>query len=264
MSEGGGSHRQFLMPGGRRMAAVTTGQMREIDRIAVEETGPTLLQMMENAGRSMAVLALKLMAGAARSCTVAVLAGRGGNGGGGICAARHLAPRVGRVSLYMDDPERARDATRRQLALYGGTADAIMAIEAATAAVEPYDLIIDSMIGYGLRGAPRGWAARAIEWVNRSDAIVLSLDVPSGLDADTGRAPGACVRADATLTLHMPKPGLESPAAGRLFVADLGIPAAVTRRLGIEVPQYGSGFIARLERERRSRPEKGAVQDSSV
>jgi NAD(P)H-hydrate epimerase len=229
------------------MAAVTAREMREIDRIAVEESGPTLLQMMENAGRSMAVLAMRELAGDLASRSVLVLTGRGGNGGGGICAARHLVPRVGRVTLSLADPERASEAARQQLALYRGTAGAIVAVE-ALGTLEPHDLIIDAVVGYGLRGAPQDWPARAIEWANRSPATVISLDVPSGLDADSSEAPGACVRADATLTLHMPKPGLASPVAGRLFVADLGIPAAVTRRLGIEAPEYGKGFIAALER----------------
>lgn len=246
MTDAGDPRPQFVTPGGWRMAAVTTREMREIDRIAVEETGPTLLQMMENAGRSMAVLVAKTLAGDLASRSVLVLAGRGGNGGGGICAARHLARRVSRVSVCVTDPERLSDAARWQLGLFRGSEGVSLAVDDLDT-VEPHDLIVDAVIGYGLRGAPVGRAARAIERANRSGATVISLDVPSGIDADGGEASGVHVKADATLTLHMPKPGLASPAAGMLFVADLGIPASVTARLGIEPPYYGRGFITALQ-----------------
>ena len=72
--------------------------------------------------------------------------------------------------------------------------------------------------------------------------------LPSGIHPDSGEAPGVHVDAHATLTLHLPKPGLRSPAAGLLFVADLGIPAGVSRRMGIPAPIYGPTFVTPLER----------------
>jgi NAD(P)H-hydrate epimerase len=233
------------------MAAVSGTEMREIDRIAMEETGPGLAQMMENAGRSMAVLAIRTLGPMFEQANVLVLAGPGGNGGGGICAARHLAPRVDRVVVCLTEPDRLAPLTRLQLDLLvmnGGEVCSAASVGEGSA----YDVVVDAIVGYGLVGAPRDAAGALIRWLNTAAARVLSLDLPSGLDADGGRA-GAddIVHAECTLTLHMPKPGLQDPRAGRLFVADLGIPAAVTLRLGIDSPHYGPAFIAPLDREGR-------------
>jgi NAD(P)H-hydrate epimerase len=237
------------MLGGQRMSALTSREMREIDRLAVEETGPALLQMMENAGRSMAVLTLRKLRDVYPAARVVVLAGPGGNGGGGICAARHLAWRLDEVEVCLSAPlERLSEATRVQLDLFLATGRTVVSAADLTRS-EPPDLIVDALIGYGLREAPRGEAASLIEWANGSGAIIVSLDLPSGLDADTGDTPGAHVRPSATLTLHMPKPGLVNPVAGRLYVADLGIPAGVTGRIGVEPPLYGPAFVVPIARE---------------
>ena len=239
----------FALPGGQRMAALTSREMREVDRIAVDETGPGLLQMMENAGRSMAVLAIRRLRSVYPAGRAVILAGPGGNGGGGICAARHLVPRLEEVEVCLSSPaRRLSEAARTQLDLYLETGRKLVTVEDLFLR-DPPDLIVDALIGYGLRGAPRGEAARLIEWANGSPAAVVSLDVPSGLDPDTGDAPGAYVRPLATLTLHMPKPGLLNPSAGQLYVADLGIPAGVTSRIGVEPPVYGPAFVVPLERE---------------
>src|SRR5215813_10687352 len=86
--------------------AVTAEEMREVDRVAVEETGPNLYQMMENAGRNLATLALEILGGYSNRCRILVLAGTGGNGGGGICAARHLANRGVPVVLSLAEAHR--------------------------------------------------------------------------------------------------------------------------------------------------------------
>lgn len=97
---------KFFTETGIEVPAVTADQMREIDRIAMEETGPNLFQMMENAGRNLASLALELLENRWQQSKILVLAGTGGNGGGGICAARHLANRNVDVTLCLTNPER--------------------------------------------------------------------------------------------------------------------------------------------------------------
>jgi NAD(P)H-hydrate epimerase len=214
--------------------------MREVDRIAIEETGPALLQMMENAGANLASLTIERLGPGWRKARVLVLAGRGGNGGGGLCAARHLANRGLDVSACIADPERLRPATaqqRRLVAVAGGSE-----IGAAVLDVFRADLVVDALLGYSLVGAPRDHAAELIAWTNSQTAPVLSLDLPSGVDATTGAAPGAAIRAELTLTLALPKPGVSSDLAGKLFLADLGIPAPVLQRLA---PTYQSPFDAR-------------------
>ena len=238
---------RFIGSDGEEMASVTRGQMLEIDRIAVEESKPSLLQMMENAGRSLAGLVVRQLGEEASAAKVLVIAGKGGNGGGGICAARHLSSRVGQVDLCLVDPDGLSGAPKSQLQIYRATDGREVSL-AGLPVPGGYDVVVDAVIGYGLRGAPQGEAERAIRWIGASGARIVSLDLPSGVDADTGDTPGAFVSAAATLILHLPKPGLASPAAGSLWVADLGIPAEVTRRVGIEARGYGLDFVVPVER----------------
>ena len=238
---------RFVTPLGDEMEAVSSDAMREIDRIAVTETGPSLLQMMENAGRSMAVLALRRAPVPHEECRVLVMSGRGGNGGGGISCARHLARRVRLVDLCLVGSGRPSAAVEAQLVTYRASPGGEVDMEALVGA-GPYDVIVDAVIGYGLRDAPSGEAVRAIAWMNAASAVVLSLDLPSGLHPESGQAPGACVAPEMTLTLHLPKPGLLNLVAGDLCVADLGIPDAVTRRVGVAPPRYGPAFATPLLR----------------
>lgn len=236
----------FRTEDGIVIPAVTTEQMREVDRIAVEEFGLGILQMMENAGRNLAECAMEMLGRAGGE--VAILAGFGGNGGGGLCCARHLHNRGFRVWLVLD---------REPTALTGAASHQLRILQAAR--LEPTDysqlsdvlsgsqVIVDALIGYGLRGKPEGRAAELIELCNQHAARVLSLDVPSGLDATTGEAPGPVVRAERTLTLALPKTGLEN-APGRLYLADIGIPPEVFQRLGLlfESPFRESYWVSLL------------------
>lgn len=238
---------RFLTDEGVEVAAVTAAQMHEIDRIAIEETGPGLLQMMENAGRSLALEALDRLGTNWRAARVIVLAGTGGNGGGGICAARHLVNRGVRVKVCQPAAERATEVTALQRRIY---------IQAGGQEVAPADLsrerrtlIIDAVLGYNLTGVPKPDAALLIRWAAASGIPVLALDVPSGLDATTGETPGECVRATWTMTLALPKTGLRAEVTGPLVLADLGIPAVVYHRLGIPyTPPFGPRFRVPLRR----------------
>jgi NAD(P)H-hydrate epimerase len=114
------------------------------------------------------------------------------------------------------------------------------------------DAVIDAVLGYRATGAPHDGVLWLVERVSRASVPVISLDLPSGIDADTGEAPGAAVTATATLTLALPKPGLFHGAgpkhAGRVFLADIGIPGALYRRLGLDVAApFAQGRIVRLE-----------------
>jgi NAD(P)H-hydrate epimerase len=238
----------FYTEDGRPVPAVTAGQMREVDRIAVEDFGLRLLQMMENAGRNLAGNALEMLGGAGR---VTVLAGAGGNGGGGLCCARHLHNRGLKVDLVLDREAAALgDAARTQLETLRASGLAPVAPDGAARAIGRADLVVDALIGYSLRGAPRGRAGELIALCNERAARVLALDLPSGLEATGGRAPGAVVRAERTLTLALPKTGLATAAGavvGALFLADIGIPPAVYGRLGLDVGTiFGARYWLRL------------------
>ena len=224
----------FLTDTGVAVPAVTTDQMREVDRVAIEEIGPNLYQMMENAGRNLALTVIDTLGADWAAVPIAVLAGTGGNGGGGICAARHLANRGADVTVVISDEERLTPVPAEQFAVYRGTSGTLGKLDEIDA-LRP-GLIVDAIIGYSLGGAPRGVAVEMIDWIGRQSVPVVSLDVPSGIDSTTGEAPGAHVRATVTLTLALPKTGLDAPAAGDVWLADIGIPREVYRRVGIDVP----------------------------
>ena len=213
--------------GGALVPALTTEQMREVDRAMVEDLHIGLIQMMENAGRSVAQLAIARFAPA----SVTVLAGPGGNGGGGLVAARHLINRGRTVSVVLSEPDELTPVPAHQADILVRMG-AVMATAPASA-----DLIVDALIGYSLRGDPTGRAAELIEWTAGQPAPVLALDAPSGLDVTTGIAGTPHVRATATLTLALPKVGLVgSSAVGELYLADISVPAIVYERLGLILP----------------------------
>ena len=247
--------RLFQTKEGVWVPAVTAEQMREVDRIAMEEFGLGILQMMENAGRNLAENVMDMLGGT--SGEVTVLAGSGGNGGGGLCCARHLHNRGFRVWVVLS----------KEAAILSGAARNQLQI-LQSAGVQPVDpsqaedvicraqIVVDALIGYSLRGTPQGRAAELIDLCNQHAARVLSLDVPSGLDATTGEAPGPVVHPERTLTLALPRTGLQR-VPGDLYLADIGIPPEVYHRLGLsfELP-FGERYWIRLERGPHT-PESG-------
>ncbi len=242
----------FVADNGVEIPAVTADQMREVDRIAIEETGPNLFQMMENAGRSLASLSAQLLGQGCRDARVVVLAGPGGNGGGGICAGRHLANHGIDVTLCLSDPERLAPVPAYQRKVFVSTRGREVRLKQLRDS-RP-DLILDALIGYGLRGAPRGAGADLIRWANQTGAPILAFDVPSGIDATTGEAPGEVIAPRWTMTLALPKTGLFRDRSGELYLADIGIPEAVYRRL--ELPYrtpFDHRYQVRIEAKPRAR-----------
>jgi NAD(P)H-hydrate epimerase len=236
----------FRTTDGLPVPALTAAQMREVDRIAVEEFGLALLQMMENAGRALARTALDMLEPAGGR--VVVLAGSGGNGGGGLCCARHLHNWGVAVSIVLSKAHvELRGAARAQLDVLRAAGVRPIEEQQAGAAVAEADLTVDALIGYSLRGAPQGRVAALIALCNRRSRRTLSLDVPSGLDATTGQAPGAVVRPERTLTLALPKTGLRH-APGALALADIGIPPEVYLGVGVSfAPMFGASDRLELQ-----------------
>ncbi len=219
----------FVADNGVEIPAVTADQMRQVDRIAIEETGPNLFQMMENAGRNLASLSMRLLGRGSKDAGVVILAGPGGNGGGGICAARHLSNHGVDVALCLSDPERLAPVPAYQRKVFASTSGREVNPQ-QLGDVRP-KLILDALIGYSLNGAPRGVAADLIRWANETKAPILALDIPSGIDATTGEAPGEVIEPRWTMTLALPKTGLFPDRTGQLYLADIGIPEGVYRRL---------------------------------
>ncbi len=229
----------FQTDTGLRVPAVTADQMREVDRIAVEEFGLQILQMMENAGRNLCEYVLELL-GPARG-QVVVCAGGGGNGGGGLACARHLRNRGVPVSVLLDR-EAARFGTpaSKQLLILSRAGLRPENPGKASELLESAVVVVDSLIGYSLDGRPRGRTAELIRLCNLTSAPVLSLDIPSGMDATTGTTPGVAVRPGRIMTLALPKTGL-SRFTGELQLADIGIPPELYGEMGINLDAVFTG-----------------------
>lgn len=222
--------------------AVTRDQMAEVDRIMVGDLRIELVQMMENAGSHLADLASRMLDD--RGGEILILAGSGGNGGGGLAAARHLLNRNIQPSVVLGThSSELSGIPRHQFEILQR-----MGIEFMEEP-RPASLLIDSLIGYGLRGAPTGRFAELIEWANAADARVLALDTPSGLDVTSGEAFAPAIEAEATMTLGLPKVGmLTSPLVGDLYLADISVPRSVYRRMGLDPPEdlFTTSRIVRL------------------
>lgn len=218
---------------------LSTEQMREVDRLMIEEYGILLIQMMENAGRNLADLAIAMLGGTVTDRSLLVLAGRGNNGGGGLVAARHLNNRGADVQVITAAPLETHDnipAHQLQILLNMGVS--ISPLEEGWA-LPGADLLIDALIGYGLHGNPRGPVADLIRLSNGHPAPVLALDAPSGLDTNSGETYTPCVQATATLTLALPKAGLlagPSEVVGDLYLADISVPPELYDALGFDLP----------------------------
>ena len=219
-----------------KIPALTTEQMVEVDRLMIEEYGIRLIQMMENAGRNLAEQAIRMLGGSAEGKRIAVLSGKGNNGGGGLVAARHLHNRGAQVTIHLAGaPSDLKEIPAHQWRILQG-----MEVNMPTSGMlEHADLIVDALIGYGLQGNPRGPAATWIRRANANSATILSLDAPSGLDATEGIPGEPCIAASVTMTLALPKVGLLAaqarPVVGRLYCADIGVPPELYRQLGLEV-----------------------------
>ena len=234
---------------------LTTEQMREVDRAMMEDYGISLLQMMENAGRNLAHLARwRFLDGDPRSRKVLILAGTGGNGGGGLVCARRLHNWGADVKVMLSASEsRLTEVPQPQLDILQRMGVKIDAPSADGVTLSQADLIIDALIGYSLRGAPAGTTAQLILAAVQHDAPILSLDVPSGIDTATGNVYEPAIRATATLTLALPKEGLRSGQAremvGELFLADISVPPELYAgpSLGLEVgPIFAEEDVVRV------------------
>jgi len=224
----------FRTPRGHFVPSVTADQMRQVDQVASQVFGLGILQMMENAGRNLASHVQQLLT--APEAPVVVLAGAGGNGGGGLCCVRHLLIQGHNAQVILDRPaDRLRGPSAYQYhTLHISGMEALSAKEARDAMASA-DVIVDALIGYGLQAAPHGRTAELIELCAECSGRILSLDVPSGLDATTGISRGAVVKPERTLTLALPKTGLLTADAGELYLGNIGIPREVYARLGLTV-----------------------------
>jgi len=228
--------------------------VRELDRRAIQDFGLPALLLMENAGRACADEALAMLPGAGRAGEVVVLCGPGNNGGDGLVVARTLhnrgvSVRVGFVG-ELERLERCSEDVRTNARLWRALGGAIHEIASLAdlagleARLANAALVVDALFGTGLTRPLRDPWAAAVRAMDAAPAAVLAVDLPSGLDADTGEVLGACARAAATVTFVAPKPGLvrgEGPRlAGRVRVAEIGIPRELLEAARRAAPRVSS------------------------
>jgi NAD(P)H-hydrate epimerase len=213
-----------------RPTRLTRAQVRDIDRRSIEDYHIPGVVLMENAARSVTDAALAVLRGL-HTPRVFIVCGGGNNGGDGLAVARHLHNRRIRVDLALAvDPDSYRGEARANWEIVRAMALPWRSIDPKSA--EPVDfagaaLIIDALFGTGLSSPPRD--VRPIDQINDSGVPVLAVDIPSGLDCDTGEPLGAaCVRAIRTVTFVAEKAGFANPSAGpylgEVLVGDIGCP----------------------------------------
>ncbi len=209
---------------------VSGAEMKEIDRRTIEEFGIPSLTLMENAGRSVAEIVTGILPSPKSS--IFLFCGKGNNGGDGLVAARYLAKRHYPVQIFLfcqpsdlkNDPAiNFKKLSGLNIPIHVIPSDVLGAPEVAKT-----DLMVDALFGVGLKSDLREPYLRVVQTINRSGKRVVAVDVPSGLDADTGEVRGVAVRATVTATLGLPKKGLyekEGPRyAGQIRIVDIGIP----------------------------------------
>ncbi len=215
--------------------SVTRAEMVELDRKAIEDYGIPALVLMENAGLRSAESARKILR-RVKGKSAAIFCGKGNNGGDGLVCARHLINQgytvkiclLGKASEIGSDPVITNLNILKKMGADIREIPGVNDLRKHKPDLAAVHLIIDAIFGIGLAGPVRGYPGRAITLVNSLGKPVLSLDVPSGLDADTGLAAGPCVKASETITFGFPKKGLlcnDGPQyAGKVTVADIGLP----------------------------------------
>lgn len=214
---------------------LTTEQMIEVDRLMIEEYHIELIQMMENAGRCLAIIAqTQFLNDKPQVDKIIVLAGTGGNGGGAMVCARRLHNWGYPVEVFISlEEEHMAPVPKHQLDILKN-----MGVPVSLAKElknmpndEAIQLIIDGIIGYSLSGNPHGSAKDMIDWANAQAAPTLALDTPSGVSLSQGEIFQPVIQAQATLTLALPKVGLFQeavlPYRGDLFLGDISVPPAL-------------------------------------
>lgn len=224
--------------------------MATIDALMMDHIGVNTYQLMELAGFGVAD-AIRQRTDMRQPGSVLALAGTGGNGGDAIVAARLLTGWGHRCTVIL---------TRRRDGFSGIAAHQLAALDALgipvlepaeVEALPPADLIIHGLLGFSLRGNPRGEAARLIRLANAAKAPTVAVDLPSGLNADTGEVGEPCIVADQTVTLALPKTGLMAAAqaiTGSIVVADIGVPPQIYSQVGVEVDPavFASGHLVTI------------------
>jgi NAD(P)H-hydrate epimerase len=224
-------------------AILTRDQSRRLDRLAMDEYGMSGLVLMENAGRG----ATDVLVGEGIEGPVMICCGKGNNAGDGFVMARHLDLRGYQARVFLwSDPDKLQGDAAANFAILRKTDVPVTVFSQGFAENEEQRRsfedelagaawVVDALLGTGAQGEPRPPFDTVIERINASQKRVLAVDVPSGLDCDTGRPAEHAIRASVCCTFAAAKPGLLMPQAepfvGRLHVLDIGTPRKLIGRI---------------------------------
>jgi len=233
---------------------VTAAEMRELDRATIEEIGLSGLTLMETAGRAVAAAAMRMLEGARRG-HVAVVCGPGNNGGDGFVVARVLRGQGVDATAYLAASRGAmRGHAREHLEILERAGGVVCSIEASRAleehrgAIAGAELAVDALFGIGWVRPIEGHLAAVVAAINEARRV-LAVDLPSGLDTDTGRTLGAQVRAHRTVTMGALKVALVGApgfaVCGEVECADIGIPPALIAASGVRAGLVERADVAR-------------------
>jgi len=219
------------------MKIATREIVREIDRLSIKKYGIPGLVLMENAGRATADVLLDNFSYAMK---IAIFAGGGNNGGDGFVVARHLISKALEVDTYIvsDPKEYKGDALTNYKALknIGGN---IVELKGSLRKFKQSDVIVDALFGTGLDREVTGFYKKVIEFINSQGLPTVAIDIPSGLDSNSGQPLGAAVLADITVTFVLPKLGITiypgAEFAGEIYVADITTPKFLEDEIPFEL-----------------------------
>jgi hydroxyethylthiazole kinase-like uncharacterized protein yjeF len=232
---------------------ILSREMRALE-VNAEYFGISLLQLMETAGRNVAV---EIASRFPKDQKIVIFCGLGGNGGDGFVAARHLASMGFKVTVILAGRSRAvtHDAARNNLCALESLRESIPFHEVNDSSAIPEvdaEIIIDALLGTGTKGILKPPILQLVEYINSLDAFKLAVDVPTGIDSDTGDVLGTAVKANVTVTFHRAKAGLENAKkyVGDLIVKDIGLPKELEKFAG-------PGDVLLVTKARRSSAHKG-------
>jgi len=208
--------------------SITSREMRALE-LNSEYFGVSRLQLMENAGRSVAEEILSRFE--PNKTRVVIFCGLGGNGGDGFVAARHLACQGFKVEIVLAGrpPEISDGEAQKNWMVLQSLKDFLAIHEIYDSSLIPNlkaDVVVDALLGIGLKGTPRPPIRQMVKKINEMESFCVAVDVPTGIDSDTGDVLGEVVRANLTITFHKTKPGLlkAKQHSGEVIVKDIGLP----------------------------------------
>ena len=204
---------------------LTREQSRAVDRDAIERLGVAGVVLMENAGRG----CVDVMERVGIAGSVVVFCGKGNNGGDGFVMARHLLVRGHTVTIVLlASPKELTGDARTNYAILSKIKGVRFETDTEALTTKKFDWYVDAMLGTGASGEPRSPYAEAIRWMNAQPGKKLAVDLPSGIDCDTGEPSAATVRAEHTCTFVGPKAGFSNPLVtpflGKVHVLSIGVP----------------------------------------